>query len=209
MMPEPDKPKEDDDCKDDVVIAPPSVDFVADTASVSPDGATFPFPINPQSSFLYSERRFEASLSLIPMPSAEQLERLVKLRASAADDIFEEYRAQGAHRRALEKSVIDTKNSLAMRGQMIGGGLGAIGLVGSLFVTGLGQGWAGFGIAIGSLGGLVSIFVLGQSEQRKNLQKNTKIRSDMAGRKSIEEVDADRAAPKKTPKVAANRQETK
>jgi len=90
--------------------------------------------------------------------------------------IFEEFHAQCAHRIEMEQLRMKTTSTLALRGQMIGGILGAIGLVGSLIVAGIGHGWAGFGIALTSLGSLVSIFVYGRDQQKRERIEKQAIR---------------------------------
>jgi hypothetical protein len=103
----------------------------------------------------------------------------------------------------MELAVITTKNKLATRGQYIGGALGAIGLIGSLVIAGRGQGWAGFGIALTSLGSLVSIFVYGREEQKKERLDKERLREQLRRGEPIEDLEkADRAPgkPKRPPR---------
>lgn len=67
--------------------------------------------------------------------------------------------------------------------------LGGIGLVGSLVVAGLGHGWAGFGIALTSLGSLVSIFVYGREEQKKERLEKAKIQEEIKKGQPIEKME--------------------
>ena len=59
----------------------------------------------------------------------------------------------------------------------------------SLIVAGIGQGWAGFGIALTSLGGLVSIFVYGRNEQMKERMGKQALRDKIAEGEPIEEIE--------------------
>jgi uncharacterized membrane protein len=137
-----------------LALPPPGVAFVADTGQFPPDAdqASTDRYVSDQTragrdgSVLFHERRVVRFQSG-PFPSPETLRELAEIYPDAPRLIFEDFHAQSAHRREIETSVIATKNSLAKRGQIIGGILGGIGLVGSLVVAGVGQGWAGFGIA--------------------------------------------------------------
>ncbi len=88
----------------------------------------------------YYEGRYEAKIHAGPFPSPETLRELAEIYADAPRLIFEDFQAQSAHRRDLEHAVVTTKNTLAIRGQFIGGILGGIGLIGSLIVAGVGNG---------------------------------------------------------------------
>lgn len=99
----------------------------------------------------------------------------------------------------MERAVITTKNRLAIRGQIIGGLLGAIGLIGSLIVAGQGHGWAGFGIALTSLVSLVSVFVIGREEQRRERAEKAALRERIRRGDPIEEVENEGAPGGETP----------
>ncbi|MGO9600875.1 MAG: hypothetical protein ACLP7Q_23080 [Isosphaeraceae bacterium] len=95
--------------------------------------------------------------------------------------------------------MIASKNKLAIRGQVIGGILGGIGLGGSLVVAALGHGWAGFGIAMTSLVSLVTIFVYGREEQKKERLEKAKIQEEIKRGQPIEKLeDANSSGGKQT-----------
>lgn len=89
----------------------------------------------------------------------------------------------------MERAVITNKNTLALRGQIIGGILGGIGLTGSLVVAGLGYGWAGFGIAMTSVSGLVTTFVVGRESQKRERLKKEELRQQIKRGEPIEELE--------------------
>ena len=124
-----------------------------------------------------------------PLPDPETLKELAALYPEAPKVIFEDFHAQCSHRIQMEEMRMKTTSTLALRGQMIGGILGAIGLVGSLIVAGIGHGWAGFGIALTSLGSLVSIFVYGRDQQKRERIEKQAIREKIARGEPIDEIE--------------------
>jgi len=134
------------------------------------------------------ERR-RVKVHIGPIPDPETLKELAALYSEAPRLIIEDSHAQTSHRIEMETMRMKTASTLALRGQLIGGSLGAIGLVGSLIVAGIGQGWAGFGIALTSLGGLVSIFVYGRNQQTKERIGKQALRDKMAEGEPIDEIE--------------------
>ena len=88
----------------------------------------------------------------------------------------------------MEQLRVRTSTSLALRGQAIGGFLGTVGLVGSLIIAGLGQGWAGFGIALTSLVSLVSVFVYGRDQQKQERMAKDAVRGKIDKGASIDKL---------------------
>jgi hypothetical protein len=84
-----------------------------------------------------AQTRFHIS----PIPSPATIRELDEIYPGVAKLIFEDFHAQSAHRRDMERNVITTKSTLALRGQIIGGLIGGVGILGSLIVIGLGQPW--------------------------------------------------------------------
>ena len=99
--------------------------------------------------------------------------------------------------------MIRTKNTLALRGQLIGGAVAVIGLVGSLIIAGQGHEIGGIGIALTSTTGLVSIFVLGRESQKKELASKANIRDRIKGGEPIENFEGDLAPVTPKPKPPA------
>ena len=133
---------------------------------------------------------FEAHFSNVPMPAPEALGKLKLLFPDAPAVIFKQMTSQSSHRIKMEASVVETKNSLALRGQIIAAVLGSIGLVGSLVVIDHGHDWAGVAVGGGTLAGLVGLFLRGQSSQRNTLNSNAMIRAKMAKNTPIEDLES-------------------
>jgi len=132
----------------EIVVSPPSEPpIIADTASPAasdyraPDESEFAGPAAGVSQIF--ERR-SVKVHIGPIPDPATLKELAALYSEAPKLIIEDSHAQTSHRIEMETLRIKTASTLALRGQMIGGILGAIGLVGSLIIAGLDQGWAGF-----------------------------------------------------------------
>jgi uncharacterized membrane protein len=179
------------------VLSPPQGQaFIADTISTvtesGPAASTKP-PVDTEAlaaqGFRYLRQRQETRVHIGPIPDPETLRELVEIYPNAAKIIFDEFRAQSAHRRDMERAVITVRNTALLRGQYIGGALGMIGLIGSLVVAGLGYGWAGFGIAMGSLGSLVSIFVYGREAQKKERLEKEELRERIKKEEPIEKLE--------------------
>jgi uncharacterized membrane protein len=179
-----------------LVSTPPQGQVViADTTSTVAESEAAPSakPLDTESlatqGFRYLRQRQETRVHIGPIPDPETLRELVEIYPNAAKIIFDEFRAQSAHRREMERAVITVRNTALLRGQYIGGALGTIGLIGSLVVAGLGYGWAGFGIAMGSLGSLVSIFVYGREAQRKERLEKEEVRERIKKGEPIEKLE--------------------
>ncbi len=165
---------------------------------VSARTGSFPIPSGLRQSLVYGH--FEASFSSVPMPSPEPLERLAALHPEAPKIVFEQWVSQSKHREALETAVIATKNRLAERGQLIGGFIGAIGLLGSFVAIIRGHDWAGTVIAGGCVLGLTSIFVLGKEAQRNDLTRKADIHKRMTKGEPVESLEATTGTKKATSK---------
>ena len=141
---EPSGPEEDElsGPKEIVLSPPPGPPIIEDTAS-SPGTDNY---APSESEFVglsagvrqVSERR-SVKVHIGPLPDRETLKELAALYPEAPKAIFEDFHAQCSHRIEMEQLRMKTTSTLALRGQMIGGILGAIGLVGSLIVAGIGQ----------------------------------------------------------------------
>jgi len=89
----------------------------------------------------------------------------------------------------LERHVVQSQTKLAERGQLIGGALGFVGIVGSFVVVCLGHGWEGVALGGGSLLGLVSVFVLGRREEKQERLENREIQERIRRGDSVEALE--------------------
>lgn len=78
------------------------------------------------------------------------------------------------HRQALEKSVIESKIRNERLGQWFAFILGITGIIGAVYLVAIDKPLAGFGVFLGSLGGLVSAFLIAQRRQARELDEKRK-----------------------------------
>jgi len=177
----------------EIVLSPsPGPPIIADTAS--PAASDYCASVEtefagPAAGVREIFERRSVKVHIGPIPDPETLKELAALYPEAPKVIFEDFHAQSSHRIEMETVRMKTASTLALRGQMIGGILGAIGLLGSLIVAGIGHGWAGFGIALTSLGSLVSIFVYGRDQQKRERIEKQVIREKIARGDPIDEIE--------------------
>lgn len=104
-----------------------------------------------------------------PLPAPETLAQYNEIIPNGAERIMAMAETQSEHRKALEAKVIQSQTCQSERGQIIAGILAFV-LIGAgvaAFLTGH-DGVAGtiFGVTVV---GLVTVFVIGKSDQKKNL----------------------------------------
>jgi uncharacterized membrane protein len=136
-------------------------------------------------SVIHLERRLHTG----PLPHPAILREMGEIYPEAPKLIFEDFHAQSSHRREIEKKVIDNRINLSYRGQLIGGTIGGIGIVGSLIVIGLGHDWAGVTFAGGCLVSLVYVFVTGRDREKQERDEKEKIRQRIKKGEPIEEIE--------------------
>jgi uncharacterized membrane protein len=188
-------PDEDSQAARQILSPPQDQAFVADTNSAVTSGGEAAAQFGTNKSLANQGLRYvgidyhETRVHIGPIPDPETIQRLAEIYPDAPRMIFEDFHAQSAHRRDLERMVVTTKNMLALRGQIIGGILGALGLIGSLIVAGVGHGWAGFGIAMGSLVSLVSVFVFGREQEKRERLEKENLREKIKRGAPIEKLE--------------------
>lgn len=132
-----------------------------------------------------------------PIPSAKQLKEFDDVVPGAARDIINEFRAQGRHRRFIEKVVV-VGNSLAQwAGLAVAGYLAYVILDHAYELLADGKSVAGLATAITAVTGLVVIFVVGKKQQTKNLAEKIagemfealKKRQDQENREHDQQMD--------------------
>jgi len=189
-------PSDPDSEQNEIVVSPPrdpaivsdTINTALDSGNVAASQVVDTEGLNAKG-FSYIKQRQQTKVHIGPLPDPQTIRELTEIYSGAAKILFDEFKAQSAHRREMERAVITTNNTLAVRGQIVGGILGGIGLIGSLIVAGLGQGWAGFGIAVSSLVSLVSVFVLGREAQKKEREEKEKLRQRIKQGESIEDLE--------------------
>ena len=176
-----------------LTASPPSDQaIIADTAHVSSDSdhaATAEFIESSGQSLLAVRMASRTTVHMGPLPDPATLRELNNIYPGAAKLIFEDFHAQSAHRRTLEQSVVMSKIALAQRGQVLGGLIAAVGLIGSLIVIGLGHTTGGIAVATTCLLSLVGIFVSGQRNQTRELAEKAQIREKIKRGAPVEEIE--------------------
>jgi uncharacterized membrane protein len=81
---------------------------------------------------------------------------------------------QGKHRRELEKTVVGSQIKQSGRGQWLGFSIAIIGLAIAGYLIESGHDAAGATLGTADIVGLVSIFVLGRLDQKKELDEKKK-----------------------------------
>ncbi len=192
-------PEQDNQASETVLAGPPGQSFVADTNNPGAESKTVTAArrvttqeaLSDQGLYRIQEHETRIRHHSGPLPDPETLRELGEIYPQAPKLIFEEFRAQSAHRREMEHLVIEGNLKATHRGQIIGGLIGGAGVVGSLIVAGLGYGWAGFGIAATSLVSLVSVFIHGRHAQEKERLQKEKIRRQIAKDEPVERFEGE------------------
>ncbi len=106
-----------------------------------------------------------------PIPPPSILEHYEQLQPGFAERILAMAERQGMHRMQLETTALTGQLKRSSRGQVFGFVLGLVGLIAGSFCIYSGHDTAGASLGGISLVSLVTVFVIGRSQQGKNLQK--------------------------------------
>lgn len=104
-----------------------------------------------------------------PLPAPEDLERYNQIVANGAERIMKMAENQHAHRIGMESKVITSQNFQSLLGVIFAFILGLTGIVGSIYLIMNGHEVGGTVLSGISLTSLVSAFIYGKKEQRKDL----------------------------------------
>lgn len=108
-----------------------------------------------------------------PLPHPDILKRFDEVVPGAAQRILAMAEEQSAHRRNLEKKVIDSDIARSKWGQILGFCIAIAGLVVSGLIAIYGSALAGGIIGIGTLASLVGVFMYGaQTRSKERMEKN-------------------------------------
>src|SRR3989344_8200747 len=105
-----------------------------------------------------------------PLPPPEALKKFDEVVPGAAERIIKMAEEQSAHRKELEKKVIDSDIARSKWGQVLGFVIAIAGLAVSAIIVVYGNAIAGGIIGVGTLASLVGVFMYGsktRSEERK------------------------------------------
>jgi uncharacterized membrane protein len=106
-----------------------------------------------------------------PLPHPEIIRGINEVVPGAGREIIDMAIAQSAHRRNLELTALTSQTGDSKRGQRFGFIIAMFGLAGAFVLVLLGHEWPGVAVGGFDLAALVSVFVLGQKAQKKDLEK--------------------------------------
>lgn len=104
-----------------------------------------------------------------PLPHPELLREFDEVVPGCAKDIIQMTLDQGNHRRNMERIVINGQVNDSRRGQLLGFSIGIVALLVSGFLIYTGHDLAGGALGTVDIVGLVAVFVIGQNQQKKDL----------------------------------------
>ncbi|HEY4524486.1 MAG TPA: DUF2335 domain-containing protein [Candidatus Paceibacterota bacterium] len=110
-----------------------------------------------------------------PLPSPEVLQKFDEIIPGAAERIIKMAEEQSAHRKELEKKVIESDIARSKWGQILGFVIAILGLIVSAIVAIYSNAIAGGVIGIGTLASLVGVFMYGsktRSQERESKSKD-------------------------------------
>lgn len=105
-----------------------------------------------------------------PLPAPETLEEYNRLIPNGAERIMKMAESQLQHRHDLEKSVIPSQVKQSQLGQWFGFILGLVGIGCGTFLAYNGQPYVGAIVAGTTVVSLVSVFVIGKRNQKRDLR---------------------------------------
>jgi len=118
-----------------------------------------------QAFLLAIEKRFSG-----PLPPPEILKQYDQIVPGSAKIIIEDFKAQGAHRRALETKIIPVAYDQSSRGQIFALIIGILGLGSAVFTAYLGETIVACLLGGGTLVSLVLAFLKGKNDSRDQKQ---------------------------------------
>ena len=105
-----------------------------------------------------------------PLPPPEMLRKYEDLMPGSAERLVSMAERQSQHRQAIELKVIQSSCTNERLGTIFGFIICLIALGAGMYAATKGKDAFGIAAVVGSLGGLVAVFVYGKSQQRKDLQ---------------------------------------
>jgi uncharacterized membrane protein len=109
-----------------------------------------------------------------PLPPPEILRKFDEIIPGAAERILKMAEEQSAHRKELEKRVIESDISRSKWGQILGFAIAIVGLIVSALVAIYGNAIAGSIIGVGTLASLVGVFMYGSKTRSKEREEKSK-----------------------------------
>jgi uncharacterized membrane protein len=102
-----------------------------------------------------------------PLPPPEMLRKFDEVVPGAAERIIKMAEEQSAHRKDLEKKVIESDISRSKWWQVLGFVIAIVGLIASAYIAIYGNAIAGSVLGVGTLASLVGVFMYGATIRSK------------------------------------------
>ena len=109
-----------------------------------------------------------------PLPPPEILKKFDEIVPGAAERIIKMAEEQSAHRKELERKVIESDISRSKSGQILGFIIAMVGLAVSALIAIYGNAFTGGAIGIGTLASLVGVFMYGSKTRNKEREEKSK-----------------------------------
>ncbi len=108
-----------------------------------------------------------------PLPPPEILQQYEQTYPGAAKQIFDDFLQESAHRRQLERKVVNADAFSKMSGALSSALIGLLGVAGGLWLLHEGRSLAGLSSVIATLASLLSVYIyqqrkMGGEEEQKN-----------------------------------------
>jgi uncharacterized membrane protein len=123
---------------------------------------TSPSPRGPNGVVVHQSQTFSG-----PLPPPEVLRKFDEVVPGAAERIIKMAEEQSAHRKDLERKVIDSDVSRSKWGQLLGFVIAIAGLVAATLISIYGNAIAGGVLGVGTLASLVGVFMYGATTRSK------------------------------------------
>lgn len=114
-----------------------------------------------------------------PIPPPELLAQYEQIVPGSAQQIVDQFVKQGNHRMSLEKMVITSDVRRSWAGLILGAVIALVVLVGSFILVYTGKEVIGIVGIVTALGSLVTTFVVGSRNQRREREEKERLRQEM------------------------------
>ncbi len=123
------------------------------------------------------------------LPPPEMLARFNEIVPNGADRIVSMAESQQRHRQGLEAAVVNGNVTAQGRGQLLGFTLGAMGILGGIFLISQDKSVEGLTSIIVAVTGLVSVFIYARYEQAKERERKRREAKEAARQPRLSGLD--------------------
>lgn len=117
-----------------------------------------------------------------PIPPPALIEGYEKVLPGTGQTIIDEFKAEGAHRRSIEKDLVKHSISVSRRAQIFAFSLGVLGLGGGIYLCSTGNNVGGLGMVGTSLLAIVGAFLKSLSSEKDAVKGDTTEKTPVSAR---------------------------